>query len=87
MGRHQAVPPEQAAWRGVVFAPKGTPPDVVTTLNSHINEALALPHVQKRLVAAGLDPWQLSQQDMSSFIKTDLARWSVLLRVANVKIQ
>jgi tripartite-type tricarboxylate transporter receptor subunit TctC len=74
------------AWIGV-FAPKGTPPDVVAKLNSHINEALALPDVQKRLVAAGLDPWQLSPHDMSSFIKVDLARWSVLLREANVKIQ
>ncbi len=74
------------AWIGV-FAPKGTPSDVVAKLNAHINEALALPDVQKRLVAAGLDPWQLSPQDMSSFIKADLARWSVLLREANVKIQ
>lgn len=74
------------AWIGV-FAPKGTPPDVVASLNSHINEALALPDVQKRLVAAGLDPWKLTPQEMSAFVKTDLARWSVLLREANVKIQ
>lgn len=74
------------AWIGV-FASKGTPPDVVAKLNSHINEALALPDVQKRLVTAGLDPWQVSPQEMSAFIKADLARWSVLLREANVKIQ
>jgi len=74
------------AWIGIL-APKGTPPDVVARLNSSINEALSLPDVRERLVAAGLDPWRLSTQEMSSFIKTDLARWSVLLREANVKIQ
>ena len=74
------------AWIGV-FAPKGTPPDVVARLNTLINEALSLSDVRQRLVAAGLDPWQLSPQEMSAFIKTDFARWSVLLREANVKIQ
>jgi tripartite-type tricarboxylate transporter receptor subunit TctC len=74
------------AWIGV-FAPKGTSPDIVAKLNSNINEALALHDVRDRLVTAGLDPWRISPQEMSSFIKADLARWSVLLREANVKIQ
>jgi tripartite-type tricarboxylate transporter receptor subunit TctC len=74
------------AWIGL-FAPKGTSSDIAAKLNFSINETLALPDVRQRLVAAGLDPWQLTPQEMSSFIKTDLARWSVLLREANVKIQ
>jgi tripartite-type tricarboxylate transporter receptor subunit TctC len=73
------------AWIGIL-APKGTPPDIVAKLNSEINEALESAEVRKRLVTAGLDPWMLSPTEMGAFIKADLARWSVMLREANVKI-
>jgi tripartite-type tricarboxylate transporter receptor subunit TctC len=74
------------AWLGV-FAPKGTPPDIVTRLNTEINAALGLPDVRAKLVGAGLDPWTISPQDMSAFIKADLIRWHEFLREANVKVQ
>ena len=74
------------AWIGVL-APKGTPGDIVAKLNSAINEALESAEVRKRLVIAGLDPWLLSPAEMGAFIKEDLARWSVMLREANVKIE
>jgi tripartite-type tricarboxylate transporter receptor subunit TctC len=74
------------AWIGV-FAPRGTPADVIARLNRSINDALALPDVRQRLLMAGLDPWQITPQDMNSFIKDDIALWSRLLREAKVKVE
>jgi len=74
------------AWIGL-FAPKGISPDIAAKLNASINETLSLPDVRQRLVTAGLDPWQLTPEQMASFVKSDLARWRDLLREANVKIQ
>ena len=74
------------AWIGM-FAPKGTPAAIATKLNAEINAALALPDVRQRLIRAGLDAWQVSPAEMNAFIKADLARWSALLREANVKLE
>jgi tripartite-type tricarboxylate transporter receptor subunit TctC len=74
------------AWIGV-FAPKDTPADVVSKLNASIDEALARPDVRKRLITAGLEPWIVRPEEMSAFVKSDLARWGVLLREANVKLE
>lgn len=73
------------AWMGM-FAPRGTSPEIVTKLNSVINEALMQPEVRKRILAAGLDPWVISPQDMAAFVKEEIARWKVLVSEANVKM-
>lgn len=70
-----------------IFAPRGTPPDIVARLNAIVNEALAEPDVRRRILTSGLDPWPLSPTGMVAFIKEEIARWSVLIREAQVKMQ
>ena len=41
-------------WQGI-FAPRGTPPDVIAKLNSEINKVLNDPETRKKLVEAGAD--------------------------------
>jgi tripartite-type tricarboxylate transporter receptor subunit TctC len=43
------------SWNGF-FAPKGTPPAVVTLLNGHLNEILKMPEVVTRLATYGAEP-------------------------------
>lgn len=56
---------EVGAWQGI-FAPKGLPPEVVKTLNSHFNEILKMPDVVSKMAVlgalpAGGDPARLAQ--------------------------
>jgi tripartite-type tricarboxylate transporter receptor subunit TctC len=74
------------AWVGI-FAPRGTPAPIVTLLNVTINEALAMPDVRQRVLASGLDPWVLSPQAMSAFVREEIARWKALIRETGVKVQ
>ncbi|MEA2980863.1 MAG: hypothetical protein QOF09_2686 [Alphaproteobacteria bacterium] len=74
------------AWVGI-FAPRGTPAPIVTLLNATINEALAMPDVRQRVLASGLDPWVLSPQAMSAFVREEIARWKALIRETGVKVQ
>ena len=46
-----------------MWAPKGTPKDVVAKLNVAINRALADPNVSKRLSDIGHDPFPADQTD------------------------
>ncbi|MBA2964955.1 MULTISPECIES: Bug family tripartite tricarboxylate transporter substrate binding protein [Ramlibacter] len=43
------------SWMGL-FAPKGTPPQVLATLNSHVNEILKMPDVAEKIIAVGSTP-------------------------------
>jgi tripartite-type tricarboxylate transporter receptor subunit TctC len=74
------------AWIGI-FAPRGAPPSIIAQLNSTINETLAMPDVRQRILTSGLDPWPMSPQAMSAFVKEEIARWKILVREANVKVQ
>ena len=50
---HRGV--EVSAWQGL-FAPKGTPPAVVQTLNTHMNEILKMPDVITKMAIFGAQP-------------------------------
>jgi tripartite-type tricarboxylate transporter receptor subunit TctC len=74
------------AWIGV-FAPRGTPPQVVAQLNASINETLELSDVRQRILNAGLEPWIMSPQQMAQLVKQEIALWKNLIREANVKVE
>jgi tripartite-type tricarboxylate transporter receptor subunit TctC len=74
------------AWIGV-FAPRGTPTQIVEQLNAGINEALKTPEVRQRILNAGLEPWIMSPQEMAKFIGQEIVLWRTLIREANVKVE
>jgi tripartite-type tricarboxylate transporter receptor subunit TctC len=71
------------AWIGV-FAPRGTPTEVVSQLNTGINEALKMPDVRQRILNAGLEPWIMSPQEMAQFVRDEIVQWRDLMREAKV---
>ena len=74
-------------WAGI-FAPKGTPPEVIDKLAAALDQALDDPGVQVRLADLG---GSLPAKDertpakFASFVHADIARWSPILRAANVE--
>ena len=74
---------ETVAWFGFV-APVGTPPDVITRLHAEITRALALPDVRQRLIETGSDIIGNSPAAADRHLRDELAKWSVVVRTANV---
>ncbi|UYO93565.1 Bug family tripartite tricarboxylate transporter substrate binding protein [Pollutimonas sp. M17] len=73
-------------WYGVLV-PAGTSPDIIATLNKHINDALKLPEIRQKLVAAGIGPEASTPDQFSSIMKNDLARWQkVIEKLPELKI-
>jgi len=58
-----------------IFAPGGTPKGIVDKLNSNITAVLALPAVQERLDALGIDVSVAGPDELAALIKSDLAIW------------
>ncbi|MGP0090083.1 MAG: Bug family tripartite tricarboxylate transporter substrate binding protein [Xanthobacteraceae bacterium] len=78
---------EAASWFGL-FAPAGTPSEVVSLLNTQTQHILGDP----RFHAAVLDPQFFepmlgSPQDFADFLKTDAEKWRHVVRAANVRIE
>ena len=69
---------------GGFLAPAGTPKAIITKLNAEINAALKLPDVKAKLEAAGIDIQGGTPQDYAALIKSDLAKWSKVIKEANI---
>jgi putative tricarboxylic transport membrane protein len=72
-------------WAGI-FAPKGTPPEVIAKLAAALDKALDDPAVEKRLADLGGSlPTrdERSPAKFDSFVKAEIARWSPILKAAS----
>ncbi len=67
-----------ASWGGV-FAPAGTPAEVVTKLNEEFARALASPEVRKRFDDLSLVPKSSKPQEFGSFLMAEMVRWKAIL--------
>ena len=76
-------------WHGL-WAPKGTPKDIVTKLNGAAVKALADPVVQKRVAALGMSiPVKAEQtpQALHDFHKAEIDKWWPIIKSYDIKIQ
>lgn len=75
-----------APWYGIV-ASHGTPPAVVSRLNTEINKLLNTPEFRERLVATGAEARGGSVADFEAFVKTEVPRTEKLVRQAAIALQ
>ena len=78
-----------SGWFGF-FAPKGTPKDVIATLNKAMVEALADPAVKARFTELGLDVASREQQTpegLAAFQKAEIDKWWPIIKEAGVTAQ
>jgi tripartite-type tricarboxylate transporter receptor subunit TctC len=74
-------------WQAV-WAPKGTPKDVIAKLNAAIAGALADPTVQKRLADIGQElpsKEQMTPEGFGAFHKAEMEKWTPIVKAANIK--
>jgi len=75
---------EMNTWYGL-FAPAGTPRDIVQKLNAEIARIVNLPEVRDRLLGDGADPGNLTLDQFAALIRSDAARWAKVIKDAGVK--
>jgi tripartite-type tricarboxylate transporter receptor subunit TctC len=73
-------------WYGL-FAPAGTPQQVMDKLNSEIRAIVELTDVQERLQKLGMSRNPSSARELGDLYRNDAARWAKLIREANIKPQ
>jgi len=76
-------------WYGL-WAPRGTPAEVIARLNSAVKEALADPSVRQRLSDLGQvipPPEQLTPEALAVYHKAEIDKWWPLIKAAGIKVE
>jgi len=69
-----------------VYAPKGTPQDLINTLNEFTRKAVSIPSYQTTLESDGLVASVNSPVEMAVFMKSEVERWQKVVQQANISI-
>jgi len=77
---------EMSAWFGV-FAPRGTPMEVVRLLNQHLQALLEDSKVRERLYDAGAEPVGGSAEAFAERYRADHRRWGQFIREIGLKTE
>ncbi len=72
-------------WYGV-FAPAGTPREIVTVLNREINKALNSPDIRERFIALTLDPTPGTPAAFLKLLQDEDTRWRGVQQQVNVRL-
>ena len=72
------------SWYGV-FAPAGTPGDIITRLNSETAAVLKSPEVTKRLVGLGADVAPTSPEEFGRIVRDEITKWAKVVKAAGAK--
>jgi tripartite-type tricarboxylate transporter receptor subunit TctC len=74
---------EVISWNGV-GAPKGTPKDVVDTMNKAIREVMAMPEVKEAYAKVGVVAQASSPAELESRLVSDIKKWSEVIDKAGI---
>jgi len=77
---------EVVTWYGIV-APAKTPRALVLKLNGEIARAVASPDLIARFSGLGLDPHPGTPEEMGAYLKSEIDKWSKVIRAAGVRAE
>ncbi len=77
---------EYSTWYGML-APAGTPRKLVTQVHGDVAKVLHTPAVTERFAGQGLDVQATTPQEFDAYVRSELDKWSKVVRLAGLKVQ
>jgi tripartite-type tricarboxylate transporter receptor subunit TctC len=77
---------EHTSWNGM-WAPKGTPKEIIARLNETLGRVLAEPQTQERLRADGREPAPSTPEEFLRVISREIDKWQKVVKDGNIKVQ
>jgi tripartite-type tricarboxylate transporter receptor subunit TctC len=76
---------DTSLWFGL-WAPKGTPKEIVKTINEVLVKATATPAVKSQLAANGADPVTGTPEEFGVFVREEVKKWAKVVAVSGAKV-
>ena len=74
------------SWNAL-FAPAGTPPDIVKILNDALHDVLAEPEVKTRLLELGIEARASTPEEIAARLKSDIDKWRLVIEKSGIERQ
>ena len=71
----------------MLFAPAGTPPDVIRLLNAEVNKMVQKPALVQRFAALGAEPITSTPEQAAAFVKSEQEKWGKVIRDIGLKAE
>lgn len=81
----ETVPGFEATTWFAVFAPAGTPKDVVARVNAEMQRVFKLPDVADKLKALGLEPWISTPEELAKYQAAEIVKWAKVVKDSGAK--
>jgi len=75
---------EAVVWYGIV-APKGTPSEIVNTLNAAVNAVLADPKLKARLAELGGEAMPMTPTQFGKLMADETEKWAKVVKFSGAK--
>ncbi len=75
-----------STWFGI-FAPAGTPPDIVAKLHGEIVRILHTPNTRERFATLGAEPVGNKPDEFAAFIKTEIPKYAKIIKASGAKAE
>ena len=72
------------AWLGL-FAPAGTPKEIISRLNAEVARIIARPDVKQTLTLMGIDAFTSTPEDLGDYVKSEMQKWARLVKDAGIQ--
>jgi tripartite-type tricarboxylate transporter receptor subunit TctC len=81
----ETVPGFEATSWFAVYAPAGTPREVVARLNGELKRVFSLPEVTDKLKTLGLEPWISTPEELTRFQAGEITKWAKVVKDSGAK--
>ncbi|MBI4189801.1 MAG: tripartite tricarboxylate transporter substrate binding protein, partial [Betaproteobacteria bacterium] len=69
-----------------LFAPAGTPPEIIARLNTELGKILRTPEMQERFFQMGAEAAPGTPGQLGDFVRSEIARWGKVVRDVGIKV-
>ncbi len=83
----QGVPGYETTIWLALFVPANTPPAAIERLHAELARVMAMPEVRDRLAVLGMQPVTDTPAELAAYLKSDIAKWSKVVRDGGIKVE
>ncbi|TAK72156.1 MAG: tripartite tricarboxylate transporter substrate binding protein [Betaproteobacteria bacterium] len=69
-----------------LFAPQGTPPEIVAKLNAEIGKILQTPEIMQRMASIGFDPAGGTAEQLAAYVRSETDKWGQTIKAAGIRV-